>query len=821
MHGVFGDARYAVRTLRRSPAFTATAIACLGLAIGANAALFSIFNALLWKPLPARDPEALVRLFTKLPAEGRLYRGFSLPEYEEYALQTDVLAGLSATRGFQAAFRASGIDAVRVFGEAVSDGYFEMLGVSPRLGRGLSAGDGGRPTRSAEVVVSDRFWRQRLQASPAVVGQTVWLSDVAYTVVGVAPPGFGGTYPSPIFAADLWLPLGSAGPIDGTTERALRDRSRRSLGLIGRLRPGVGIEQARAALETVAARLDGVWPESNAGVTVLVFKELDTRPEVYSSRAVNRAAVLFLGLTSLVLIVACANLANLILARASGRRKEMAVRAALGASRAQLAAQLATESLVLSLAAGLVGLLVAYLASAVVSAARLPTDLPIVLEVVPDARVVGCTLFLSLVAALALSVVPALRTARSDLVSALENDEIGWARRGQFGMNTVLLVVQVAVSLVLVVAATLLWRSIAGTNAIDPGMQLSRRTLVSFSPSLLGYDASRAEGFYRLLMARVRALPEVDGAGLVGWVPLGFSFDEGSFLVRGHEARDASDATAALVNAVDPGALDALGTRLRRGRQFTIRDTAESQPVAIVNETLARRAWPGDDPLGRQLREDRPDAPWLTVVGVVADGKYRTLTEPARPLVLRPLLQRPSESLTLVAVAAGDMGGALGAIRHEVHAIDPGMPLLDVKTLEQQMAKVRFVPQALASLAGPAAALAVLIAGIGLYGVLAYSVSRRTREFGIRCAVGAQARDVIAQVLRQGVSVVGVGLGLGAVAAFGISRLMRHLLVGVSSTDPMAFLFAITLLLGVGVLAAYLPARRAGQVEPMIALRQD
>jgi predicted permease len=824
MNAFLCDLRHAVRLLRKSPAFTVTAVLCLGLAIGANTALFGIFNSLLWKPLPVDQPDRLVRVFARSGEStvGHYYRGFSYPEYVDYRDGTPALAELAATTGVQLGFRAEDSEAIRVFGEAVSDNYFEMLGVRARLGRMLASGPGGALNTAPEVVLSHRFWERRFHSAPDVVGKTVWLTGAAYTVVGVTPPSFNGTFALSALSLDMWVPLGTLPLVDAGGRSAFNDRTSRSLSLLGRMRTGVDVGQAQAALATVAGRLERSYPQWNTGVTALVFRELDTRPEVYNSRAVNLIAFLFLGLAGLVLIVACANLANLLLARAGTRRREIAVRLALGARRGRLVRQLVTEALVLSLVAGGVGLLAAYAASRAVSTVRLPTDLPFALDVAIDPRVLWFTLAVSVSAGVAFGLLPALRASRPDLVPALKSgDAMAPSRHRRLTLTNTLVISQVAFSLVLLVAAALFWRSIAGAGTVDPGLRLERRTLVSFSPSLLRYDEARSTVFYRALIERVSRAPEIETAGLASWVPLGFQASEGDFVVRGTEVRPGTDKSRSWVNVVTPGYLETAGVSLRQGRVFTAQDTNDTTPVVIVNETLARRAWPGQDPIGRQLRADRAEAPWLTVVGVVGDGKYRMLTEAPQPYLLYPLAQAPTGDLTLVVLAKHDHAGALAAIRREVRALDPDMPLLDVKTMDQQMAKVRFLPQAMTALAGPAAALAVLIAAIGLYGVIAYSVGRRAREFGIRLAIGAEPRDVVAQVMSQGLALVGIGLGLGGVAALAVGRVMKGVLVGIGSTDPVAFAGALGVLSGVAALAIYLPARRASRVNPLAALRQE
>ncbi|RPJ85543.1 MAG: ABC transporter permease [Acidobacteria bacterium] len=822
MYSVVRDTRYAVRQLWKSPTFTIAAILCLGLGIGANTALFSIFNSLLWKPLPVADPGAIVRVFARGRAEQRLFVGFSYPEYQDYS-GAGVFDGISTTTGIEAALRTDKGGAARVFAEGVTDNYFEMLGVGAVLGRLLASRPDGSINTEPEAVLSHRFWQLQMDGAPDVIGKTIWLSGAAFTVAGVTPPGFNGTPSTSVFAPQLWVPVGAVPLIDARGHGFLDDRSTRSFSsLIGRLKPGTGVPQAQAALDAVAARLERTYPGSNEGVKAAVFKDLDTRPEVYSSRAVNLIAILFLGLSGLVLVVACANLANLMIARSAARSREIALRLALGAGRGQLVRQLATEAMVLSLAAAAVGMLVAWAAARAISAFRLPVDLPIALNVAIDLRVLLFTLGVSVAAGMAFGLLPAIGASRPNLVPALKGAGSSRPRRRRrFTLTGSLVTAQVAFSLVLLVTAGLFCRSISGARNVDPGIELDRRTLVSFSPSLLHYDAARAAIFQRALLERVRQLPEVEGAALASWIPLGFAADEANFVCRAAETRPDRKAVSSWVNAVTPGYLEAAGVRLVSGRAFTDQDEAGARPVAIVNETFAREAWTGLDTIGRELRNDSAGAPWIKVVGVVADGKYRTLTEPARPYLLRPLSQAPAASVTLVTLNARDAASVISAIRREVNAIDPEMPLLDAKTMEQQMAKVYFLPQAMTALAGPVAALAVFIAAVGLYAVIACSVGQRTREFGIRLAIGASTEAVTADVMSSGLATVGAGLAFGIPAALALAYVIRGALVGVAPTDPTAFFGALTLIGAVSAAASYLPARRASRVDPMVALREE
>jgi predicted permease len=821
MKSFIQDARYAVRLLWKNPIFAVTAVFSLGLGIGANTVLFSIFNSLLWKPLPVPDPQSIVRIYAKASVQSYMYQNFSYPEYLDYCSRNEVLTGIAASTGAELGFGRSGAHAARVFGEAVSDNYFEVFGILPRFGR-IPASRRGFTNAVPEVVLGHRFWTRRLNADPAVVGQTIWLSGVPFTITGVMPAAFKGASGVSVFAPDLWLPLGMMPQLNAGNQELLQNRGKRSLQLVGRLKPGVSIPQAQAALRVTGANLERSWPDFNKGVTPLVFREIDTRPEVYNSRAVNLAAAIFMVFAALVMLVACANVANLMLARSSARQREIALRLAIGAGRSRLVRQLLTESLVLALSAGTVGLLTGCGASRAVSSISLPGDMPIAFEVATDLRVALYTFAMSMLAAAGFGLIPALKASRPDLVTMLKSlpGSSGGRRRG-FTTANALLVTQVAVSLVLLVAAGLFWRSIAGTKVIDPGMEIPQRTLVSFNPSLLRYDAIRTTTFYKALLDRVSRLPGAEYAALASWVPLGFQMEETTLVIHGDAARSGGDKMRSLVNIVTSGYFGALGVKVTQGRPITDLDTGSTHPVAMVNETLARLAWPGQNPLGRQLRSDVDGAPWLTVVGVVADGKYRNLTESPSPYVLRPLAQLPRNGMTLVVKSGADHASILAALRREVEALDPLMPLLDVKTMEQQMFKPLFVPRALAALAGTAALLALAIASVGLYGVMGCSVSRRTREIGIRLAIGASPYRVAGDVMTQGLTIVGIGMAVGGLAALTVGRVLRRMLVGVGPTDPLTFGCAFILLVGVAFAASYFPALRASRVDPVAALRHD
>jgi predicted permease len=816
MGSIYRDLRYAVRLLGRNPMFTAVAALSLALGIGANAALFNMFNSLLWRPLAVDAPDRLVRLYSR-SGTAPFHDQFPWLEYEDYAADRS-FDGLAAYTFAECALAAPGQEAMRVYGEAVSGNYFTVLRPRMQLGRGFSPDEGRTIGRDPIVVIGDGLWRRRFGADPGIVGRTITLNGRALTIVGVAAPEFKGVY-AIYFAPDIWVPITMLPQLMPQYEQFLASRDSRDIGLIGRLKDGVGLDQAGAAVSTIAARLESAYPKTNKGIKAFVFRDLDTRPEIDIAAASTGIAFLFLGVTGLVLLIACANVANLLLARSGARRKEIAMRAALGASRLQIIRQLLIEAVLLSLLAGALGLGFGSVAANLVASYHMPTDVPLVFDFSVDLRVVLFTVATSLLAGLAFGLLPALRTSRGDLVPALKSGPTEAAAGRRLTLSNGLVVLQVAASLVLLIVAGLSLRSIGGARTIDPGFRTDHRVRLSFNPALVGYDEARTVEFYRVLMQRVRELPVIEAATIARAIPLDFDGSGGDIVVEGRPAGD--DRLQVGASTVDEEYFRTMGTRIVSGRPFTARDTATSPPVIIVNETMARQLWPGRDPIGRRLQWDIPDGPYLEVVGVAADGKYRLLTESPRPHIFLPLAQRPRPRLAMVASYRGDVGTALKAIGDTVKAIDPGMPIFETKTMDQHMDRAMMAPRLSASLAGPAGLLAALIAAIGLYGVMAYSVSRRTQEIGIRVAIGATPRAILRLVARQGFVLAGIGIVIGLVVAFLSSNVVSILLFGISPTDPVVFVGVPVLLAVVAAVASYIPARRALRIDPLAALRQE
>ena len=594
------DIRYGIRVLARNPLFTLVAALSLGLGIGANSALFSMFNSLLWRPLPVEHADRLVIGYTRT-ADAPFYDSFSYPEYQDYA-SAKVFEDLAAYTTLECAVAAPGEEATRIYGEAVSGSFFHVVKPRMQLGRGFRPDEGSTIGRDPVVVISYRLWQRRFQSDPGIVGRAITLNNQPFTIVGVAAPEFHGVY-AIYFFSDFWAPVTMLPRLEPAygPEMQRRDDAR-DFRLIGRLRPGATLQGAQAAMDVVSARLASAYPSSNRGVKAYVFRELDTRPEVEIASASNGVAMIFLGVAGLVLLIACANVANLLLARSSARRKEIAMRAALGASRGQIVRQLLVESVLLALVAGAVGLLVGAAATGVVASVQVPTDLPLAFEFETDLRVVLFTLAMSLFAGIAFGLLPALRTSRGDLVPALKDGGAPDASRRRLTLSNGLVVAQVAASLVLLIVAGLCLKSVGGARTIDPGFEAANRVLFNFSPSLVGYDEARSAGFYRVLLDRLRQQPGIEAATVAHFVPLDFSSGGGDVIIEGRATEPGKDKFQTQASTVDEQYFRTLGTPIRQGRSFNERDTASSLPVVIVNETFARTIWPGQDPIGRRIQ---------------------------------------------------------------------------------------------------------------------------------------------------------------------------------------------------------------------------
>ncbi len=819
MRSVLDDLRYAARLLLRSPGFTLVAVATLALGIGANTTIFGVVDSLLLRP-PARvaEPDRLVWLWTS-DFSGPPYGASSYPDYEEFAKQTDVLSGVAAFTPKPANLVRGG-ETRRLMTELVSGNYFDVLGVRPVLGRFFAA-DEGKPGEPVPVtVLSYALWQGAFGGDPGVVGRTVQLGASEFTVVGVAPEGYRGGLP--ILQVDAWVPVTAEALLSGGNDY-VGQRGNRGLMIVGRLRDGVGLAAARSRFDVVASRLHAAYPaawtdvkEQGRRITVMPEKEARIPPMVRGP-ALGFLALLG-GVVILVLLICCANVAGLLVARAAARSREIAVRLSLGASRRRLVRQLLTESALLALLGGSAGIAIAYGTADLLARFQPPLPVSVHLDARPDSAVLAFALLITLGTSLVFGLLPALQATRPGTADALKDAAGAGESRGRARLRRALVVAQVAVSVVLLAGAALFVRSLQAAQDVDPGLDPSGVIVASMDLTTQGYDDARREQFYDQLKTRLAALPGVTGVALAKDVPLGLGGGRTGTGVAGYQPAPGEDMEFHY-NIVGPDYFDVLHVPVVRGRGFTPADRAGSQNVVVVNETFARRFWPGEDPVGKRLThfsglED------LQVVGVARDGKYTSLGEDPTPYVYGAYLQEPRDMVVHVRTS-GDPGDLIPLVRREVRTLDPRLPILTLQPMEEVMA-VSLLPQRIGAAAlGLFAGLALLLSTVGLYGVVAYSVSRRTREIGVRVALGAGARDVVGLVVRQGLGVTAVGLGLGLVVAAGLATLAGGFLFGVPPVDPLAYAAVILTLLAAAAVASILPARRAARVDPASAIRHE
>jgi macrolide transport system ATP-binding/permease protein len=807
------DVRYGFRRLRQSPSFTALAVLSLALGIGANTAIFGLVDTVLLRPLPVAHPEQLVEVYGT-QHNGADYTIQSYLNYKDYRDRSgDVLAGLMAYR-FAPISLSHGSASERVWGYEVSGNYFDVLGVRPALGRAFLPEEDTTPDAHPVAVLGYGCWQKRFGADPAIVGRTMTLNGHTFTVVGIAPKGFNGTEVA--YAPEIYVPMMMAHWIEPGNSW-LDDRGSDNSFVVGRLKDNVNAAQAESALKAITLQLAKEHPAENEGRGVKLMTPGLFIPDIRNS-VISFAGVL-MGVVGLVLLLACVNLANLLLARATERRKEIAIRLALGASRARLIRQLVTESVLLALAGGAGGLLLAAWINDLVAGTKLPTDFALVFDLRIDWRVMVFALAVSLVTGVVFSLLPALQASKPELVPALKDEaSLGGFRRSR--LRNALVVVQVALSLVLLACAGLIVRSLEAAQRMRPGFNPENAIALSFDTGLQGYDKQRGLEFQRQALERARALPGVSAAAFVTTVPLTLDYSYTTIYVEGQPAASTSNLPVAVPNWITPDYFHTMEIALR-GRDFTVQDKDKESRVAIINETFAHKFWPHEDAIGRRFNFGGPGDPFWQVIGVAADGKYNSLGEKPMPAFYRPLLRDYSTNVSLVARTTGNPQATLTALRREVQQLDPTLPLYDVKTLTEHMQVPLFPARMAAVVLGSFGLLALILAAIGIYGVMSYVVAGRTREIGVRMALGASARDVLRLIVGQGMMLAVIGLGVGLVVAFAAARLLTSLLYGVSPADPLTFAAITTLLALVALLACYVPARRATKVDPMVALRYE
>ncbi len=797
MDTLLQDLRFGLRMLLRQPAFTTLVVLTLALGIGANTAIFSVVDGVLLRPLPYPAPERLAMVWGKHASIGR--ETASMPDFLDWREGTPSFANLAAFH-FAALNRTGEGEPERLIAMRATANFFQTLGVTLAKGRGFEVGEDRRGANSV-AVLSHGYWTRHFGANPAVLGRSLTLDGVPHTIIGVAPEGF-----RLVQDAELWVPLATD-----------QEQGRRAdfLRVIGRLAPGATLERAQAELTSVMQRLEQQYPNTNARWTaeaVSLREELvgDSRP----------ALLVFMGAVGLVLLIACANVANLMLARAARRQRELAVRAALGASSGRLVRQLLTESVLLALMGGGLGLLLAVWGIDALRVARLGL-IPSHVEPGIDGRVLAFTLVLSVVTGMLFGLAPALRLPDKALDHTLRAGARGLT--GGLGLRQlrgILVLAEVAIALVLLVGAALLLRSFERLQRVEPGFQPEGVLTVRLSLPRTKYpDDARLEAFSGQLEERVRAAPGVRSAALASTVPLGAGAGTYDFSIEGRPLADPGLVQDTETFSVSPGYFPTLGIPLKAGRLLESGDGASAPGVAVISEAMARRFWPGQEPLGARLSLDGER--WFTVVGVVGDVRNATLAKEPYPQLYLPFAQMPMSSMYLAVRAAGEPRALVGTLRREVAALDAELPLADIRTMDERLSRSVEQPRVNVLLLGGFAGVALLLAGLGIYGVISQSVAQRTREIGIRMALGARPGDVLRLMIHQGMTPALVGIVLGLVAAGLGSRVLASLLYGVSATDPLSFATVPLFLAAVAFFAAWLPARRATRVDPTEALRQE
>jgi putative ABC transport system permease protein len=812
------DLRYGVRMLLKNPGFTTIAVLTLALGIGANTAIFTLLDKVLIRPLPVERPDQLVTFVEDASGAPAI---FSYPLYAELRDRNDVLSGVVAFD--QKPFSLSdGSQSERLIGQIVSGNYFTTLGVRPALGRFFLPEEDLTPGTHPVIVISHGLWRRRFGGDPAVIGKTVSLNNYRYTVVGVAPSEFTGTTRGTV--NDVYVPIMMQVLPGSGRDGFLDNRNAGWLQLIGRLKSNVSREQAQAALATPVEDANKSFPgnpdksASQIGDPAKVFLMDGSRGHTDRVKDLSLPLKLMMGVVGFVLLIACANVANLLLARASARRKEMAVRLSIGASRWRIARQLLTESAILAALGGGAGLLIAYWGAGLLLGVQQQTNVvPRAFDGSLDGRTLGFTIGLSLLTGIVFGLSPALQASKSDHIAALKEETPGLGGRARrLSLRNQLVVAQVALSLVVLIGAGLCLKSLRALQAIDPGFEPAKVVTASFDLGQNGYNEARGLQFIAQLSERVAALPGVEAVSFARVVAFSDFPWVGPLIIEGSRPQPVN------TNAISPNYFQTLGAPLAQGREFTAQDTADAPLVVIVNEAAAHRYWPGLDVVGKRIiRGKGRNTEFAEIVGVVRNSKEKGLTEDPRPALYVPLLQNYFPELTLHVRTATQSQTLLSAVRREAQLLDPTLPVYNLGTLAQQKDGLLYTERLAAALLTLFGLLALSLAAVGIYGMLSYAVTERTREMGIRLALGANPRDLIKLVVGQGMTLTLIGLVIGVGASFALTRLIARLLFGVSATDPMTFIVIPLLLAGVAMLACWIPARRATRVDPLVALRYE
>jgi putative ABC transport system permease protein len=807
METVLQDLRYAIRASLKKPAFIAIVVLALAIGIGANTAIFSVVNAILLRPLPFKNPDRIVMVWMdngKLKVDQDWH---SYPNYVDYRDQSSTFEEVAAFNDRSFNLTGTG-EPVRVIGAWSTANLFSVLGVDPVQGRTFSVEE-EEPGKDLVAVISYGLWQRRFGGDPNLVGQPISLNGVNRTVVGVMPASFA----FPLKETDVWVPL-------AYTPRQKQARSSFSLKAVGRLKPGVTMAQARADMSTIASNLVERFPQimESYGVNLVPLHEQVTGK-------VRTALLVLLAAVAFVLLIACANVANLLLARAAAREREIAIRTALGASRRRIVRQLLTESVLLAMVGGVLGLLLALWGLHALVALS-PANIPRLDQIGIDGKVLAFTLTVSLLTGIIFGLVPALQASKPDL-----NESLKEGGRGSSGgvrgrrIRSLLVVAEIALSLVLLVGAGLLIKSFIQLQKFDLGF--NPNNLLTMRVQLPGSkyrEPAQVVNFYQQVFQRMESVPGVQSVGAISDIFLSDTPSSTNFTIEGRPILTGADSIEVPLDAVTTDYFKVMGIPLLKGRVFDERDRIDSLPVAIINDTFAKRFFEGEDPIGKRYCYGEPEGDktqWLTIVGIVGDMRRTGFDKDVRPETFLPQNQNPDNALTIVARTAGDPASFAGALRSEIWAVDKDQSVFNIKTMDATLAEMTAQRRFNMLLLGIFAAVAMILAAVGIYGVMSYSVTQRLHELGIRIALGASSGDVLRLVVGQAMALALIGIGAGLIAAFFLTHLMASLLYGVSASDPATFLLISSLLTGVSLVASFVPARRAMKVDPMVALRYE